>query len=303
MAKPFLKWAGGKTQLLNTYSNMYPVEYIKQRKINKYMEPFVGSGAVLFYLINNFSFESIVINDANPELITVYKVVKSKNIESLIRELKKLENEFLPLEKEKRKDFFYKIRDEFNKEITDYNESDIYHENNYKRAAYFIFLNKTCFNGLYRVNKKGLFNVPFGDYKKPKICDEENLYAVHEGLQNVKITLGDFTQTKIYADERTFVYMDPPYRPISATSNFTSYSKNSFDDEEQVKLANYYKELDKKNSYLMLSNSDPKNNNPDDDFFDKLYNEFNIYRVDARRSINSKANGRGAIKELVITNY
>ena len=166
-----------------------------------------------------------------------------------------------------------------------------------------IFLNKTCFNGLFRVNSKGGFNVPFGDYVNPKICHEENLRSVSKILQNTTILRGDFTESRNFIDSNTFVYFDPPYRPLNKTSNFTSYSKFEFTDDEQLKLATFFNEMSQKDVKMLLSNSDPKNEEPDDDFFENAYQTFNINRVLASRAINSKAEKRGKINEIIVTNY
>lgn len=299
-AKPFLKWAGGKTQLLDEIMGRLPTE-IKDGKINRYVEPFIGSGAVMFELVQTYNIENVFIWDINPELITVYQVVQN-DVESLIERLTQLEKQFLPLEKEQRKEMYYSVRDQFNEKLVDF-DFHTYGEHKIERASQFIFLNKTCFNGLFRVNKKGEFNVPMGDYKNPTICDEENLRAASAVLQNVNIYQGDYKQSREFINDKTFVYFDPPYRPLNTSSSFTAYSKFDFTDENQKELAQYYRELDKQGAYLMLSNSDPKNTDPNDEFFDELYAGFNIERVSARRNINSKGNSRGAINEILVTNY
>ncbi|KGG79940.1 hypothetical protein Y919_09015 [Caloranaerobacter azorensis H53214] len=290
-AKPFVKWAGGKGQLIPVISNKLPIE-LKQNKIKKYIEPFVGGGAVLFYLLENYTFDKIIINDINEDLINVYRIIKN-DVEFLINELRKISDEYLSLNDDDRKEYYYEVRKKFNSNLLD----------ELKKAAYFIFLNRTCYNGLYRVNKKGEFNVPHGKYKNPLILDEENLLNVSKVLQSIQILNGDFENIEKYVDESTFIYFDPPYRPLNATSSFTSYQKCSFNDDEQIRLAKLYHRLHEKGAKLMLSNSDPKNVNENDNFFDDLYRDFNIFRVDAKRNINSKGNGRGKIKELLITNY
>jgi DNA adenine methylase len=304
-AKPFLKWAGGKKQLINEFEKRFPPE-LYSGKISKYVEPFVGGGAVLFHVISRFNFDECHIYDANEELILAYNVVQ-KNVNELIIYLQKMESTYLAFDENERKEFFYLIRDKLNNsrnEIDFNNYSDYWIE----RASQIIFLNKTCYNGLFRVNSKGGFNVPFGKYKKPKIADVDNLKSVSNVLQNVIIHSGDFEDCRNVVDNNTFVYFDPPYRPLNKTSNFTSYSKDSFNDEDQIRLARLYKELSKKGAKLMLSNSDPRNENPDDDFFDKIYLEssnqqFKIERVAATRMINCNAEKRGSINELIITNY
>ncbi|MEZ5334928.1 MAG: DNA adenine methylase [Methanolobus sp.] len=275
-------------------------------EIKKYVEPFVGGGAVLFHVIGKFSFDECHVYDANEELVLAYSVVK-KNPHELISLLQQMQQDFLQLDDEKRKEFFYSKREEFNNKKAEI-DFENYSDNWIERASMIIFLNKTCYNGLFRVNSKGGFNVPFGRYKNPKIADAENLLSVSDALQNVEIHLGDFEDCKKVVNNSTFVYFDPPYRPLNKTSSFTSYSKDSFNDEDQIRLAGLYKKLDKKGAKLMLSNSDPRNENPDDDFFDELYSNrmypnFNIERVPATRMINCNAQKRGSINELIVTNY
>ena len=172
-----------------------------------------------------------------------------------------------------------------------------------ERTSHLIFLNKTCFNGLFRQNMKGEFNVPFGRYKNPKICNEKNIIEVNKALGNTEIFCGDFSEASEYIKKESFVYLDPPYRPLNKTSNFTTYSKDGFIDEDQTKLAEFFEDMNKRGAYLMLSNSDPKNENPHDEFFDALYKDYNIERVTAKRHINCNASKRGEINELIITNY
>lgn len=298
-AKPFLKWAGGKTQLLDQIMSRLP-KGIREGRISRYIEPFVGSGAVMFELVQTYNIEDVLIFDINHELITVYEVVQ-QNVERLIERLSGLEKKFLALEKVERKEMYYEIRQQFNKKLTGFCY-ETYVDYKIERACQFIFLNKTCFNGLFRVNKKGEFNVPMGDYKNPTICDVENLRAASAVLQRVRIAQGDYKESRKFVDDKTFVYFDPPYRPLSASSSFTAYSKFDFTDEHQRELAEYYRELHERGAFLMLSNSDPKNMNPNDEFFDKLYEEFDIERITARRNINSNGNGRGTIHEILVTN-
>ena len=166
-----------------------------------------------------------------------------------------------------------------------------------------IFLNKTCYNGLFRLNSKGEFNVPFGRYKNPNICDESNLQAVHQALEKTEILCADFTHAQHFIKKDTLVYMDPPYRPLNNTSHFTSYSGERFSDQDQEKLAKFYQEMDLKGAYLVLSNSDPKNHDLEDNFFDELYSKYEIDRVPAKRNINSNTSSRGEINELIIRNF
>lgn len=294
-ARPFVKWAGGKGQLLDTFKEYYPKKLFV-RGIRKYIEPFVGGGAVLFDILQNYEVDEAFIFDINYDLINAYKVIKY-NIDDLIGKLSIMEDRYLSSDEEIRKQMYYDTRNLFNSENSKTTDIDI------DRAAQFIFLNKTCFNGLFRVNKSGHFNVPMGDYKNPKICDEENLYAVNNLLQKVNIFVGDYRESLKYADSDSFIYFDPPYRPLNVTSSFTSYSKFDFTDEDQIRLAKFFSEVSLTGALLMLSNSDPKNVNVNDCFFDELYEKFYIHRVHAKRVISSKGERRGSINEILVTNY
>ena len=286
--KPFVKWVGGKGQLIDEIEKFIPAG------MTKYAEPMVGGGALFFNVLSRYNFEKLYISDINSELINAYVVVK-QNVEALIARLNEMQMAFLPLDDNGRKYYYYNIRDKFNTMELNDNTS-------IEKAAYFIFLNKTCFNGLYRVNRKGLFNVPMGSYKNPTICDTENLRNIHTALQNVTIVCGDYMLSKSFIDNKTFVYLDPPYRPISETSTFTSYNSDIFDDNEQIRLAKFIDEINEKGAKIVLSNSDPKNINPKDNFFDDLYRSYRIHRVSATRMINSNAEKRGKINELLICN-
>lgn len=288
---PFLKWAGGKRQLLPIINENLPSELINN-KIDRYVEPFVGGGAVLFDLVQKYEFKEIIINDYNSDLMNLYNHIKY-NVDSLIKELFIVSEKYISLDDDSRVEFYYTIRNLYNNISKD----------SINKSAYLIFLNKTCFNGLYRVNSKGLFNVPHGRYKNPTVLDENNLRNVSNALKNVTIMQGDFSNIIDFVDDKTFVYFDPPYRPLNNTSSFTSYSKDEFDDNEQIRLANLFDELNRKKAKLLLSNSDPKNIDECDNFFDDLYSKYNIMRVKAKRVINSKSNGRGQITELLIKNY
>ena len=232
-----------------------------------------------------------IINDINKELICTYRVIKS-DVEELILELTRIQTEYLALDDVARKNYYLSQRKRYNGR----NSSDI------ETAALFIFLNRTCFNGLYRVNSKGEFNVPHGRYKNPKICDAETLRADSAILQQVEILCGDFAQTGKYADNNVLYYFDPPYRPLTETSAFTSYAKDGFDDAEQTRLRDFCEQISTHKSLFVASNSDPQNIDNRDDFFDRLYKRFSIKRVSAARMINSKGNGRGAISEIMISN-
>ncbi len=290
--KPFVKWVGGKSQLVNELEKMLPSD--GEKVLTKYFEPMVGGGALLFNILSKFNFERIYISDINAELINAYKAIKN-DVDALVTKLTELQLLFLPMDENGRKYFYYSLRDRFNN--LELNES-----NSIEKAALFIFLNKTCFNGLYRVNRKGQFNVPMGAYKKPCICDEDNLKNVSKALQNVEIICGDYSLSKSVIDEKSFVYLDPPYRPISQTSSFTLYNADVFDDKEQIRLAHFIDEINETGAKIVLSNSDPQNVNEDDTFFEELYKSYKIKKVDASRMINSKSDGRGKIKELLICN-
>ncbi len=299
-AKPFLKWAGGKGQLLGHFSDLYPKE-LKSGKIKNYYEPFLGGGAVFFDIIQKFKIEKAWLYDINPELILTYKVIQ-KDVDTLLDFLSTYEHNYIPLDKTDRKAFYYDIRETFNSDRFDINYKK-YSESWCSRAAQIIFLNKTCYNGLFRFNNSGGFNTPAGDYKNPRICDTQNLKAVSKVLQGVVIKCADYENVLEDIKDNSFVYFDPPYRPISRTSSFTSYSKHDFLDEHQKHLALVFSELNERNQLVMLSNSDPKNADINDNFFDHIYSKFTIQRIPARRNINSKASGRGALNEIVVTNY
>jgi DNA adenine methylase len=301
LAKPFMKWAGGKTQLLGALEKRLPSIIMDSMFIERYVEPFVGAGAMFFFLKNNYQVKKSFLLDANSELIKAYQVLQ-KDHQELIELLRILEDEHLGKSEKSRKENYYTIRELYNQQIRhlDYESNN---DNWIQRTALLIFLNKTCFNGLYRLNSKGEFNVPFGRYKNPSICDEGNLRLVHQSLKNTELINADFTQARKFIEKETLVYLDPPYRPISRTSHFTSYSRDGFTDEDQKKLANFYGDMDHLGAYLMLSNSDPKNQDPGDEFFDKLYKNYKIERVTAKRSINSNTSLRGDIKEIIVRNY
>lgn len=299
-AKPFLKWAGGKSQLIEQIAQNLPEE-LEQGKIHRYIEPFVGGGAVFLYIAQLGKIQEFFICDINPELILAYKTIQT-NVEDLIEHLSKIQGNYLSLDIEERKRYFYQVRSQFNLQRHHINFQS-FHLDWIERTAHLIFLNRTCFNGLFRVNSKGEFNVPVGRYKNPKICHAENLRAVAQILQNTAIHYGDFTASEAFVDHRSLVYFDPPYRPLNKTANFTSYSPETFDDSSQLRLRDFFRVLDHKGAKLILSNSDPKNENLEDDFFDVAYAEYQIKRVKAQRNINSQATKRGRINELLILNY
>ena len=266
-----VKWAGGKKQLLEQFEKFFP------NKIERYFEPFVGGGTVAFFLLKTHpEIKKIYLSDINEELVLTYNVVKN-NIEELIVLLKEYKIKH-------NKEFYYKIRSE-----------DVKQLNSIQIAARFIYLNRTCFNGLYRVNSKGGFNVPIGSYKNPTICNEEDLREISKLLQKDDIKTNQFDQAVKEARKDDFIYFDPPYYPLKKES-FTTYTMDKFLEKEQEKLAEIFKKLDKKGCKVMLSNSDTE-------FIKNLYKGYNIHFVKATRMINCDATKRGKINEMVITNY
>jgi DNA adenine methylase len=268
-AAPFLKWAGGKTRLLKQYAPYFP----PRDEIRHYYEPFIGGAAVFFYLQPEFS----ALSDINKKLVDVYRIVQ-QDVEGLIHLLKKHKNE---------KEYFYQIRA--------LNPADLSPQ---EQAARLIFLNKTCYNGLYRENRGGRFNVPFGCYKNPKICDEQRLRTASTVLQSVSLQEIEFSQALAMAVPGDFIYLDPPYAPVSATSNFTSYSRYNFLAADQRRLAGTVHELTARGCNVMLSNSSTP-------LVYELYGDrgYHLIEVKSRRNINSKADRRGPITELLILNY
>jgi DNA adenine methylase len=300
-AKPFLKWVGGKSQLLEQLELYFPSE-LKKGRLKQYVEPFLGGGAMYFEISEKYNIKNALLSDLNKDLILVYVVVQQKP-ECLLDFLKQFQDEYDATIQEKRNSLFLSVREHFNSQRFEINYSKL-SENWIPRAAQFIFLNKTCFNGLFRLNSKGEFNVPYGKYKTATIFDEEIILSASNLLQNATIKQSKYTDCYKKINQDTFVYFDPPYRPISQTSNFTSYIGNDFCDREQIELAEFYRKIDcEKGAKLMLSNSDPQNINPDDRFFEKAYKGYNICKVFASRAVNCKGGKRGKINELLITNY
>lgn len=290
IAKPFVKWVGGKTQLLEEVRKSLPANMLMRNELI-YIEPFVGGGAILFWILQEFpNIKRAIINDINAELICTYRVIQN-NVNSLINKLAIIQNQYISLDKEGRKEYFLEKRNLFNSKLCSEVET----------AALFIFLNRTCFNGLYRVNSKGNFNVPHGRYANPKICDKENLLAVSNILQRVEILCGDFEKTEEYAGENSIFYLDPPYKPLSETSSFTSYTKDGFDDTEQLRLRDFCTRIAKRKAQFIASNSDPREFTGAS-FFERIYHQFNIRRVFATRLINAKSDGRGLVSEIMISN-
>ena len=292
-AKPFVKWAGGKGQLLEQLDALLPKDFAERDDVT-YVEPFVGGGAMLFHMLAKYpNIRRAVINDLNEDLIACYRAIKECP-EELIAALMDMQAAYRACaNEEERKEFYLVKRERYNSRQAKATET----------AALFIFLNRTCFNGLYRVNSKGGYNVPFGKATNPLICDEATLRADSQLLQKVDILCSDFEEVMTAVGGKAFFYFDPPYRPLTQTAAFTAYSKEGFGDEQQKRLADFCRRLDAQGHQWLLSNSDPHNTNPNDNFFDDLYAGFGIQRVWANRAINSKADGRGKITELAIRNY
>ena len=299
MAKPFIKWVGGKSQLIPEITQRLP-EYVEKGLPYRYVEPFTGSAAVALHLLDSPTPPTkVILSDINTDLVNLYEVVKS-HPQKLLDFLQTLQDEYDQLEdKEAKKPYYYAKRKEFN----------LRENNTVKHAGLFMFLNRAGFNGLYRVNSKNKFNVPIGSYKQPKFVFEEVIHKASELLTNVEILNTSFEDTLKTAQETnidnlpTFVYLDPPYKPLSESSSFTSYAKDSFNDDDQVKLKQFCDLLNEQGYQWLLSNSDTTNLDPENKFFDELYSEYTIERVSAGRSINSKGSKRGKINELLIRNY
>lgn len=291
--KPFIKWVGGKSQLIEQLDAQLPADFDSLENVT-YIEPFVGGGAMLFYMLQHYpNINHAIINDINPDLTTCYRTVRD-NPKELIASLQDIENTYFSLNTEEaRKEFFMVVRNRYNEKNLDPIEN----------TTKFFFLNKTCFNGLYRVNKKGLFNVPFGRYSNPTICNPETILKDSELLQRVEILNGDFEGTFEYAQGNTLFYFDPPYRPLNDTSSFNNYAKEAFNDDAQIRLKKYCDRINDAGFKFMLSNSDSKSVNREDNFFDVLYAAYQIERVLASRSINSNPNKRGELTEILVRNY
>ncbi len=290
-AKPFIKWVGGKSQLIYALLSRLPCDF--DYNSTTYIEPFIGGGAFFFWLVaHGRKFKRVIINDANPALVNAYQVIRDTP-EELIEVLQKIKTEYMSLKEDSQKSYYYIKRNAFNSGL----------DTKLNHAAHLIFLNRTCFNGLYRVNSKGLFNVPHGRYVNPLICDPDTIRADSQALANVEIHCGDYAEVLKEADKYCFVYCDPPYRPLSETSNFCSYCEGGFDDDEQRRLAECCRALDAKGTRWLLSNSDPKGACPNDDFFEQLYRGFHIQSVQASRMLNSNPEKRGKLSELLISNF
>lgn len=291
-AKPFIKWVGGKGQLLEQLEAMLPVGFNDWEDVT-YIEPFVGGGAMLFHLLQTHpNISHAVVNDINPKLTACYRIIRD-NPDQLIMRLKETEIHYLGLKtEEERKAYYLQQREAFNGSLPDV-----------EQTAVFIFLNRTCFNGLYRENRKGEYNVPFGRYANPQICNEELIMADSKVLQRVEILTGEFEETFAYAQGRTLFYFDPPYRPLSDTSSFNDYTKQVFNDEAQIRLKRFCDRVSADGFSFMLSNSDCLGKDGKDKFFDNLYQDYFIERVWAKRSVNAVASKRGKLTEILVHNY
>lgn len=296
IAKPFVKWAGGKGNLLQQLEALLPANFDDLKNVT-YIEPFVGGGAMLFHMLRNHrGIKRAVINDINPDLTRCYQLI-AKTPQILIDRLKIIENNYYSVDFHARKDLYYAYRDQYNSEGIHPDE----------RAALFIFLNHTCFNGLYRVNATGKFNVPYGRYKNPVICNEELIMADHYLLNSVKLIIrqpGDYKLVRQNLSKKNvnFVYLDPPYRPISDTSSFKEYSNPPFKDIQQEELKQFCDELHHRGCLLMQSNSDSKDD-AGESFFENLYEDYHFKRILAPRFINANPNKRNKLEEIVIMNY
>ena len=292
-AKPFLKWAGGKRQLIPTIQAALPDTFAQETDLT-YIEPFIGGGAVLFWMLQQYpNVRRAIINDINPDLTTAYRVVQQRP-EELIKALSAVQEFYHKLPTEGvRRSYFEELRAEFNQRPLE----------PLRNTVVLIFLNRTCFNGLYRVNSKGGFNVPFGRYDRPTICNAATIRADSALLARVTILNGDFAEVLTHVPNNGFFYFDPPYKPLSKTALFNAYAIETFDDASQCRLAAFCRDLDAQGHRWLLSNSDVQNTDVADAYFDDLYAGFAVRRVQAKRIINSKAEGRGHIRELLINNF
>lgn len=294
-AKPFVKWAGGKGALLGQIDDLLPHSFLESGEVT-YVEPFVGGGALLFHVLNNYpNIRRVIINDINEDLISCYKLIKT-NPNLLIEALEELDDHFFPLEEIGRKEYYYSLRKKYNER----------NSNNVIQSALFIFLNHTCFNGLYRVNSASRFNVPYGSINLKRVCNTELILADHELLckANITILCGSYRQVlrHVRGYRKTFFYLDPPYLPISVTSYFKQYSNSPFEKKEQVSLKAFCDSISRKGSLFMLSNSDCKNEDGSS-YFEQLYSGYSCQRVQTKRVINARGDRSTETSEVVIYNY
>ncbi len=298
--KPFIKWAGGKTQMLDQIALHYPIELLTGQ-IKNYYEPFLGGGACFLTISNKFNFDKVILSDINHELIIAYKVVQ-KDVCSLIEYLVLYKKKYLSLNEKQKEEYYYDMRVAYNLNRFSINYNK-YNDSWISRAAQLIFLNKTCFNGLFRINQKGDFNVPFGKRYNPKIFDETNLMKISKNLQNSEIVVSDFSKMLDDVENDSFVFLDPPYRPLFKSTNFTSYTKHDFKEKDQIRLAIFMNALSNKGVKVMLTNSDPENETTTDSFFEDHYSNFNIRKIQTSRMINNNSGNRNILNDLLITNY
>lgn len=292
LAKPFVKWVGGKTNLLKILDSHLPSDFDSQEKVT-YIEPFVGGGAMLFHMLEKHpNIGRVVINDINKDLIRCYQLIK-EDPQTLIDLLAPFEQKYYDLDDDKREQFYYKVREKYNKDNLSENE----------RAACMMFLNITCFRGIYRENSSGGYNVPFGHYSKPKICNTDIIMADHEALKKVTIIYGNYKNILSHLGKGyNFVYLDPPYRPLMGSSNFNQYSKSGFSDKEQVELKLFCDKLTARGCKVMLSNSDSANEDGTP-YFERLYEKYHSEIVFASRFINAYVKKRKKQSEVLIMNY
>lgn len=291
-AKPFVKWVGGKTNLLKILESQLPANFDSQTKVT-YIEPFVGGGAMLFHMLERHqNIRRVVINDINKDLIRCYQLIKEEP-QTLIELLRPFEQRYYELDDEEREQYYYEIREKYNEDNLSENE----------RAAYMIFLNITCFRGMYRENASGGYNVPFGHYSKPKICNIDVIMADHEALKKVDIYCGDYKNVISHLGKGyNFVYLDPPYRALEGSSNFNQYSRNGFSDKEQMELKDFCDRLTIKGCKVMLSNS-YSTNDDGTSYFENLYSGYQADKIYASRYINAYVTKREKQAEILIKNY
>jgi len=295
MARPFLKWAGGKRQMIPAIEERLPEDLAD---FDTYVEPFIGGGALMFHLLEKYDFDDVHISDVNPELTLCYRMIRDEAdlVNTHLREL----SEEYPRDEEGQAGIFFGTRDSWNRNV---GSETLSLEDSAIRVARTIFLNKTCFNGLFRVNKRGLFNVPPNYSEAPSFPSHMDLLEVQDALEGAEIHTCSYEESEGWATHSSFFYLDPPYRPLPGTPSFVSYTKGSFNDDDQRGVARFCNDIDAKGASLLLSNSDPTNSDPSDRFFDDLFEGFRVERVDASRSINSKGDSRGKIREILVSNY
>lgn len=297
MVKPFVKWAGGKGKLLRVLEANLPPDFYEQQAIT-YIEPFVGGGAMLFYMLEHYpNINRIIINDINPALVNCYYKIRDNHIE-LIEGLKVLHDAYFEIKtQEGRKELYYRLRQE-------YNQMAVAERNTIRAATLFIFFNKTCFNGLYRENNRGGFNVPIGRYVRPTICNEQVIRDAHFALQNVEIRLGNYADIMelVNWNEYNFFYFDPPYRPLLGANNFRQYTRNTFGDLEQEALKVFCDVIHQHGGHFMLSNSDSEIE-PGVSYFEDLYKGYDVEHIFAPRTINAFVPGVQMTTEILIKNY